>query len=300
MTPSNGSRRLRWTGLAAGMLVVVLAACGSQAKQVEVKKKVAPSPRKVLLASVQATTAAKSAHMSMSMETGFGAEHFTITGDGVTDFVTGDTALTMQFPAIGSEAAGTIELRVVDRAGYMKLPDSLGGGRFAGKWFKLPNLGDANNALPGLGQSDPSKFLAYLESVSAGVKKVGSDTIRGVDTTHYAASLDLAKAINRADVPPALRDEIKNLFGRAGAPSAMPADVWVDDNGFARRIKLQLDLGAFMGNAPGAGGKLPSITVSMDLYDFGVPVHVQAPPADQVTELPLGPTGSTGAGAAAA
>ena len=41
------------------------------------------------------------------------------------------------------------------------------------------------------------------------------------------------------------------------------------------------------------------MTMSMDLYDFGVPVHVVAPPADEVTEFPLGTTGSTGAGGAA-
>ena len=62
--------------------------------------------------------------------------------------------------------------------------------------------------MPGLGQSDPPQFLAYLETVSAGVTKVGTETMRGVDTTHYHATLDLAKAVDRADVPPSLRDEL--------------------------------------------------------------------------------------------
>jgi hypothetical protein len=30
----------------------------------------------------------------------------------------------------------------------------------------------------------------------------------------------------------------------------------------------------------------------MDLYDFGVPVHVVAPPAGDVTEFPGGSTGT--------
>ncbi len=292
MTSLNGFGRRRWAGVAAAALVIVLAACGSQARQVEVKKKVAPSPRKVLLASVRATTGAKSARMSLRMVAGLGKERFEVTGDGVADFTTGDSVLAMHAAGLGSSGDG-IAMRIVDGAAYMKVPTSLGGLLGGGKWLKMPDLGDADSAVPGLGQSDPSQFLAYLEGASAGVKKVGSESIRGVDTTHYTAVLDLAQAIHRAEVPPELRDEFNNLFGKRGAPSAMPADVWVDANGLARRIKLQLDLGAFGGDAPGVGDKVPTITIAMDLYDFGVPVNVKAPPADQVAPFPsLGALGS--------
>jgi hypothetical protein len=298
MTPSKRFGR-RWTAIAAGALVLVLAGCGSQAKTVEVKKKVAPSPRKVLLASVQATTAAKSARLSMRMSAG---GTFAVTGDGVTNFITGDTALAMQFAGVGSEVGGSIEIRVVDGDAYMKMPESLlGGGPVGtGEWLKIPNLGAANGALPGLGQSDPSQFLAYLETVSAGVKKVGSETIRGVATTHYTAMLDLAKAIDRADVPESLRDDLGKVVENGRGSFEMPADVWVDNDGLARRIQLKLDLGKMVGTDRETG--LPVMTMSMDLYDFGVPVHVEAPPADEVTEIPFpfGETGSTGADGAAA
>jgi hypothetical protein len=235
------------------------------------------------------------------METGFGAEHFTITGDGVIDFDTRDSALTMHFPGVGSEPAGSIETLLVDGHAYMKMPNAVLGGLLGGgKWFEMPNLGDANSALPGLGQSDPSQFLAYLEGVSAGVKKVGSETIRGVDTTHYSASIDLRKAEARADVPESLRDEMKHLFGDSNGPAAtVPADVWVDNDGLARRIELQLDFGD-LAPVDAEAGDLPTMTISMDLYDFGVPVHVEAPPASEVAELPFEPTGSSGADGAAA
>ena len=293
MTPSNGFGRRRWTGIAAAVLVIVLAACGSQAKTVEVKKKVAPSPRKVVLASIRTTAAAKSARMSMSIETGFGAEHFTLTGDGVTDFVTGDSALTMHFPEIGSEPGGSIETLVVDRVAYVKMPKALFGGPLGdGKWLKVPNLDDANSALPGLGQSDPSQFLAYLETVSAGVTKVGAETIRGVATTHYKASLDPAKAGSRGDVPPSLRDDLSKILQKNGVPFTIPADVWVDNDGLARRIQLKLDLGKMTGVPRETD--LPVMTLSIDLYDFGVPVHVVAPPAGDVEAFPFGASGAGG------
>jgi len=302
MTPLNGPGRRRGTAIAAGALVLVLAGCGSQAGKVEVKRKVPQSPRKVLLASVQATTDAKTARISMRMDAGIGGEGFAVSGDGVTNFATGDSSLTMKYAAPRVLSGGAIEIRVVDGDGYMKMPEFLGEIFGSDKWFKMPDLGGADGAVPGLGQSDPSQFLAYLEGVSAGVKKVGSEPIRGVDTTHYSASIDLRKAVARADAPESLRDDLKNLFGNSDGPAAaIPADVWVDNDGLARRIKLQLDFGDFAG-ADAETGDLPTMTISLDLYDFGVPVNVEAPPADEVTEFPfpLGATGSSGGDSAAA
>jgi len=299
MTPLNGFGR--WTGIAVGALVLVLAGCGSQAKTVEVKKQVPPSARKVLLASVQATTAAKSARISMTISAdGSDASAFTTTADGVTDFTTGDSVMTMDFPALGSGPGGSIEARMVDGSAYVKMPESLGGGMFGDKWLKMPGIGDATGVLPGLGQSDPSQFLAYLETVSAGVKRVGTETIRGVDTTHYEATLDLAKAIDRAHVPESLRDDLGQIVEKHGASFTMPADVWVDNDGLARRVQLKLDL-AQMAGTDGETG-LPVMTMSMDFYDFGVPVHVEAPPASEIADFPFpfGATGSTGADGAAA
>ena len=109
-------------------------------------------------------------------------------------------------------------------------------------------------------------------------------SIRGVDTTHYQATLDLGKAIDRAEVPPALREKLEQLLTPQGADAPkLPADVWVDGDGLVRRIRLHLDLGSFLGAAGnGDSAAAPSMTVSMDLYDFGAPVNVVAPPADQV------------------
>jgi hypothetical protein len=298
MTSLNGFGRRRWSAIAAGALVTVLAACGSQAKTVEVKKHVAPSPRKVLLASARATTAAKSARMSMKMTaSGAGADGFAVTADGVADFTNGDAEFTMHLSG-GSQQFGGMEARLVDGAAYLKMPASLGSMFGGGKWLKLP-LGAPVGVLPGFDQSDPSKFLAYLETVSNGVKKIGPERIRGVDTTHYKATFDLGKAIDRADVPPALRESLGKL-ARGNASFKMPADVWVDNDGLARRIALTLDLGEFAGDSPD-GDAAPVMAMSIDLYDFGVPVHVEAPPAGDVQAFPeFGPSGASGASGAPA
>jgi hypothetical protein len=298
MTSRSKFGRRGWSGIAVGALVVVLAGCGSQAAKVDVKRTVPPSPRKVVLASVRATAAAKSARLSMKMTADIGEkENLTITAAGVTDIATGDCAISMNFGALFG-GSGAMEIRVVDRVGYLKMPKALE--MFAGgKWLKMPDLGAANGELPGVGESDPSKFLAYLETVSNGVTKVGAERIRGVETTHYRAVLDLGKAVERPDIPPSLRDDLRKVLRESKGLSALPADVWIDSDGLARRMAFVLDLGKLAGSDAPEGAPLTKMkmTMSMDLYDFGVPVNVVAPPPSETTEFPsFGPSGPSGAG----
>ena len=53
-------------------------------------------------------------------------------------------------------------------------------------------------------------------------------------------------------------------------------------------MTLGIDPASFAGVGGGSGssGSAPVVTVSIELYDFGVPVHVQAPPAGEVAKLP--------------
>src|SRR6185369_2061673 len=125
---------------------------------------------------------------------GSGAASFAITADGVGDFETGDTQLTMHLEGMGSTLfPDGIDVRSVDGTAYMQLPESIGSLFGGGKWLKVPDLGLNGGGFPNLDQSDPSRFLADLETVSNSVERVGTETIRGVETMHYRASLDLAK-----------------------------------------------------------------------------------------------------------
>jgi hypothetical protein len=282
----------------AGFLAAALAGCGAQSS----KAAPAPPARTVLLQSIDLTAAAKTAHMSMTaVVSGAGsASAFAIRADGAADLGTGDSQLTMHLGgAMSGLLAGGIEVRSVGGVAYMRvpsLPSFVAGGK---EWFKidLPKIGTGSDATLGLGsESDPTKFLAYLETVSDGVRDVGPDVVRGVETTHYHADLDLTKAVDGAKVPPALRRKLEQLLAPHSSHLApIPVDVWVDAQGLVRRIRMQLDLGSFLGAAAaGHAGSAPSVTISIDLFDFGAPVHVVAPPADQVSDL--GDLGSAGLG----
>jgi hypothetical protein len=200
-------------------------------------------------------------------------------------------------------------MRLVDGVVYMKLPAGLGGlfggGNGGDQWLSIKapkgasGAGAAGGALGGADQSDPASFLSALQRISDDVKEVGKEDVRGVETTHYHATLDFKKAIDGADLPPGLRDKASALFGNA---PAIPVDVFVDSEGRVRRIAMTLDLGDFaaglgVSGASGATGlgDLPTMHMSVDFYDFGAPVHVEAPPADQIVQMPkLGDLGGLG------
>ncbi len=297
---------------AAGVTVLsvaLVAGCGSGgASKPAAHVPPKPSGRSVVLASVVKTAAARTARVAFEMSmSGLGSvSDVTANGDGAIDLGSGDSQLTMHFGgAMASFVPGGIEARTVGGVAYVRLPTIRGFELPAGKhWLEVDpsQLGGASAGSPlGLGGgSDPTKFLAYLEKVSNSVHEVGSDEIRGVETTHYRASLDLGKAVDRANVPPALRDAAGALLGQFGD---VPVDVWVDAHGLLRRMRMELDLASFLRGAGASGtsgvsGATPTVTVSLDLYDFGSPVRVVAPPADEVAPL-LGNGFTGGRGSAA-
>jgi hypothetical protein len=59
----------------------------------------------------------------------------------------------------------------------------------------------------------------------------------------------------------------------------VPTEVWIDEEGLARRMELTYKGMRF---APGEEGDM---TMTMELFDFGVEVDIQPPPANNVTDL---------------
>ena len=296
------TRRSSFAGISvAAVMAVTLGACGGSSSPTSTPAVKAPptalSGSKIVLASVQTTAAEKSARESLTVSTkGSGPLAFSMTANGLVDFATGDSQFTADLG--GATAAflpGGFEVRVVDKVVYTKLPDSIGrffGGADGKQWLSVgaPKGSGVSSPFSGLGQSDPTKILASLERVSDDVKEVGTETVRGVETKHYTATLDLGKAIDNSKVPQSLRDKADQLFGGASTPP-MPVDVFLDSEGRLRRMTLEMDLSAFSGTGTGASGStgalgsLPTVSMTLDLYDFGTPVDVQAPPADQIISL---------------
>ena len=88
----------------------------------------------------------------------------------------------------------------------------------------------------------PDSFLGYFGGIGS-IDERGPAVIRGVATTHYAGTLDLAQAVALAD--PAQAEELRQQFGELGvtALGTMPIELWVDDDGFLRRFAMDFDFG---------------------------------------------------------
>jgi len=120
--------------------------------------------------------------------------------------------------------------------------------------------------------SGPQQGLEYLQGLSGDVVKVGDDTVAGQHATHYRASIDYAKV---ADKLPASAAAQRDTLAKLGK---VPADVWINDDDRVVKMHFVVDAGAL-------GSSAGTAELTMEITDFGVPVDVQAPPADQTTDL---------------
>ncbi len=161
---------------------------------------------------------------------------------------------------------------------YMELPPESGQLPAGKKWIKmdLEKLGQEAglnlDQMMGAGQTDPSQGLDFLRGVT-GVQAVGEEEVRGVSTTHYKGVVDLATL---GKEHPEMQSSIDQLVQQSGI-SRVPVEVWIDDDGFVRRMTQTLE---------GSGSGLPmNMTMTTDLYDFGTDVSVEEPPADEVVDF---------------
>lgn len=129
----------------------------------------------------------------------------------------------------------------------------------------------------GSGANDPAQMLDALRGVAGEVVDEGPDEVRGVATTRYRATVDLAKALEAA--PTEQRAQLEaQLEGLDADLAEIPVQVWIDGDGLARRLAMDLD--ALAGMAGGIGeGATASMTI--DFFDYGDDVAIEIPdPAD--------------------
>ncbi len=163
---------------------------------------------------------------------------------------------------------------------YLRIPmlDALTG---TSDWLSATpeDLGRAF-AVFGLGASayDPSTLLEVLRGATDALRSVGQEEVRGVLTTRYAATVRPAEALEQAPARP--REHLQRQLDQLGAADAeIPVEVWVDADGLPRRVTM-----TFAGLAPQSGsGEDASIQISIELFDYGDPVTIEVPSADEVT-----------------
>ena len=145
---------------------------------------------------------------------------------------------------------------------------------------KEPSSADAGqmSQFGSLAGTDPRDIFGMLKAVSGSIESVGTEKIRGVETSHYRATIDLAKVEQL--VPAAQQQSLGGLgqSAKQSGVSELPLDVWVDSDQRVRKLSIDLDA-----KQPGTDQSVKASLV-VELYDYGTALDLKLPPADQVVD----------------
>jgi hypothetical protein len=214
-----------------------------------------------------------STHMKMTAN----AAGQDITGEGDLEFGNSDAAMTMDM----TTPAGAMSMVLVDGVLYIKLP--AGQELTPGKaWIKIDSSSNSELA-KALGSitdqmsknADPRATLAEFEK-SGEITDTKEEQLNGEDVTHYTITVDVQKmADNQSDatLKTALDEAIK------GGLKDFPVDVYINDDDLPVRIALEMP-------TPDGTGKTTTVKTQVDYTNWGEPVEIEAPPADQIAEMP--------------
>ncbi len=251
----------------------------------------APVSAASLARSAETTSAVTSEKIHMESTTsGLGeGSDLTLTVDGAVDAKAKRGHLTTSFAGDSGLLADAADMEAIYDGDTAYLHSGLFETFGEGKpWIKVTSsrLGKVAGKLDGSVQSDPGAFVDFLKGAGT-VKELGTEEVRGVKTRHISAKLDVRKALDRVDDTrrKKLEQSFEQLGGSLDALTAIPAEAWIDEDGYVRRFTLTLDVGAA---APGSSGlKGAKVTQTIELYDFNQPVDIKVPKASEVSTLDL-------------
>jgi hypothetical protein len=195
----------------------------------------------------------------------------TMTGSGAFNGLSGrsEVAMRLQAPA----PVGTVEMDMVagDGVAYVRSP-LFGSSLPAGKeWLAFdPQLADSTEAALA-GGGDPRSQLEMLEEVSGTVVTIGSEDVRGVETTRYRGTIDLSQFAD------ALReqgnDEVADAYDELSDQPSGGASVeaWIDRKGLLRQMRMVMSL------PTGSGTPALSMDIRMEFFDYGAKPQIELP-----------------------
>jgi hypothetical protein len=266
---------------------VLAAGCGQATAKSPTTPPATTTPTTELIAdSAVATRRAGSAHVAFKMNVSAAGQAGALVMNGRGEVALGGHRAELVFHMASPQAGMSIDMteRLIGTDLYMRSPLLTSG--VGTPWVRLDlqrlgaRAGIDLNALMSMRNSDPTEMLSYLQASSRSLELVGEDTIRGVKAAHYHVVVDLQKIADSA--PAAERRAFRRIMAeelRVLGTHTLPVDVWIDSSGLVRRERVDMTL-----RSPSLPQDV-SMQMTMDLFDFGAPVHVVAPPAGQVTDV---------------
>jgi hypothetical protein len=165
-----------------------------------------------------------------------------------------------------------MQMKAIDDTAWLKwgLLDMFSGSQ--GSWIEM----EAEENMFGSGASTPTDLVEMFKGASGHVTDLGTESINGVDTTHFQILMDLEEYADNLSAAEA--DEIREMVGDLGD---MPLDVWIDDDGLLRRLEMSMSPEAFGAVGMSAGDDF-EMSVWYEVFDYGSDIEITPPPADEV------------------
>jgi hypothetical protein len=126
------------------------------------------------------------------------------------------------------------------------------------------------------GNTGPAALVQQLRGAAGDIEELGTDEVRGVDTRHLRVTVDTGRAIEQS--PAEVRDQLRTFAETSGLPDQYPMEVWIDDEALVRRISTVVEI------EDEVAGPVTQQT-TLELFDFGVGVDIEAPDPDDVTDM---------------
>ena len=272
-----------------GLVVLVLSACASTPSDGAAP---AGDSLPALLDAMQKTNDAGSARMAINMTFASPQQTVHVTGDveylmDPTDPTSLRERVLLDIPSLGMMPGGKVEMIVgKGSAIYVRAPMFASFIPATTPWIKLDpsTLPQSQGGIGAAALVNPAAILAAIKDALT-VEEVGPDTVDGVGTTHYRATVDLEKLLPllvemALDKPTdAEVQKAKDQLEKLGLLS-LPIELWVDEAGFLKQAQLALDLSAMDPDHPGT-----SFSVTLTFSDIGEHISIDVPPASQVTDI---------------
>lgn len=278
---------MRKSLIAAGTLAFALAlgACGEETTSGQASLgETFTNPASLVSAATASTNEQKSAHFTMDMNMGMMSS--TGEGQGLFDGENSTMAMTMSMD-MSAMGQGTMdmEMRLLDNTMYMKVPNMPGVDK-SKPWMKM-DLDQVSGASgmdmsKMMEQNDPTKALEMLKD-SGEITSTEESDVDGVPATKYTIDVDLEKMMSQYG------NGMDQMFDTKSMElDALPVDVWISEDQLP--LKFRMNMGELMNSAMESNGQqapkgmnFDNAHVSMTYSDWGEPVTIEAPPADQVS-----------------
>ncbi|HEX2131367.1 MAG TPA: LppX_LprAFG lipoprotein [Actinophytocola sp.] len=262
--------------LSAFALAVTLGACGEQGGDNEAApnnsggNEQAATNLAALAQSIgDSTEDTNTAHLEMTAD----AAGMKLTGEGDMEIGPEEASMDMTM----STPSGEMSVVFLDGVLYVQTPEQIKPGK---SWIRIDQ--DGNDPLSkALGtmteqmrkNADPRRTLEQFQEAGTITSQEEGVEVNGVQTTHYQITVDVQKLAEQQQDP-----MMKKALQQANLKD-FPVELWVNEEDLPVRMQVDMPM-------TDASGKSAEASVRMDYTNWGEPVEITAPPADQVAELP--------------